>query len=65
MPNLYFENKKLKKMINYSDQGTAIIAGTAIKWKKGMGNANGFGHVTKGAKRPFEEDSFFGWFNEA
>lgn len=65
LPNPYFEDEKLTKTITFSDEATASVTGTAIKWKDGMGNANGSVHETEGTKRPFEEDSFFNWFDEA
>ncbi|KAG0476214.1 hypothetical protein HPP92_013055 [Vanilla planifolia] len=62
--NPYFEDKSLTKTYAFSDEGTACITGTAIKWKTGIDIANGSNHEGKGSKRPFEEDSFFSWFSE-
>lgn len=63
-PNPYFEDTKLTKAYHFSDEGTANITGTAIKWKEGMDIANGFAHDKKAVKRPHAEESFFSWFSE-
>ncbi|KAL5992118.1 hypothetical protein ACLOJK_013033 [Asimina triloba] len=56
-PNPYFEDTKLTKTYSFSDDGTTKITGTTIKWKEGMGVANGGDHTKKGSKRPFFEES--------
>ncbi|XP_059670322.1 NAP1-related protein 2-like [Cornus florida] len=63
-PNPYFEDAKLTKTFTFFDEGTTKITGTTIKWKEGMGNANGVNHEKKGNKRPASEESFFTWFGE-
>lgn len=63
-PNPYFEDTKLMKMFSFSDEGMTKITGTAIKWKEGMGLANGVSGEKKSSKRPFSEGSFFSWFSE-
>ncbi|KAF9591045.1 hypothetical protein IFM89_001255 [Coptis chinensis] len=50
--NPYFENTKLTKTFSFSDEGVSEIKGTTIKWKEGMGIANGDNHEKKGNKRP-------------
>ncbi|PRQ53633.1 putative nucleosome assembly protein (NAP) [Rosa chinensis] len=62
--NPYFEDTKLTKTFTFFDDGTTKIAGTTIKWKEGMGVANGVNHGKKGNKRPPAEESFFSWFSE-
>ncbi|KAK7295354.1 hypothetical protein RJT34_18261 [Clitoria ternatea] len=62
--NPYFEDTQLTKTFTFVEEGTTKITGTAIKWKEGMGVANGANHETKGNKRPFAEESFFSWFSE-
>ncbi|WCJ20786.1 Testis-specific Y-encoded-like protein 1 [Euphorbia peplus] len=62
--NPYFEDTKLIKSFKLSDEGTIKITGTNIKWKEGMGTANGAKEMKKGSKRPWPESSFFGWFGE-
>ncbi|CDP02225.1 unnamed protein product [Coffea canephora] len=62
--NPYFEDTKLTKTFIFLDEGTTRITGTAIKWKEGMGAANGGSHEKKGNKRPASDDSFFSWFSE-
>lgn len=62
-PNPYFEDAKLTKTFSFSDEGTTDITGTTIKWKEGMGIANG-DQEKKGNKRTLVEESFFTWFNE-
>ncbi|XP_062030342.1 NAP1-related protein 2-like [Rosa rugosa] len=62
--NPYFEDTKLTKTFTFFDDGTTKIAGTTIKWKEGMGTANGANHGKKGNKRPPAEESFFSWFSE-
>ncbi|XP_026402119.1 uncharacterized protein LOC113297758 isoform X2 [Papaver somniferum] len=65
-PNPYFEDANLSKTFSFSDEGMATkITGTKIKWKEGMDIANGVNREKKGSKRPFVEESFFTWFNEA
>ncbi|KAI3858084.1 hypothetical protein MKW98_029558 [Papaver atlanticum] len=65
-PNPYFEDANLSKTFSFSDEGMASkITGTKIKWKEGMDIANGVNREKKGSKRPFVEESFFTWFNEA
>lgn len=63
-PNPYFEDTKLSKTFTFLDEGTTQITGTNIKWKEGMGTANGGNHDKKGNKRPPPDDSFFTWFSE-
>ncbi|XP_031107789.1 NAP1-related protein 2-like isoform X1 [Ipomoea triloba] len=64
-PNPYFEDAKLVKTYTFLEEGTTQITGTDIKWKEGMGIANGGDHEKKGNKRPpSEESSFFTWFTE-
>ncbi|XP_024974677.1 NAP1-related protein 2-like isoform X1 [Cynara cardunculus var. scolymus] len=63
-PNPYFEDTKLVKTIAFCDEGTMKITGTNIKWKEGMGSANGVDHGKTGNKRPAPEESFFSWFSE-
>ncbi|XP_028080528.1 NAP1-related protein 2-like isoform X2 [Camellia sinensis] len=41
-----------------------FITGSNIKWKEGMGAANGVNHEKKGNKRPPSDESFFRWFSE-
>ncbi|XP_050224604.1 NAP1-related protein 2 isoform X2 [Mercurialis annua] len=60
--NPYFEDTKLTKSFTFLDEGTTEITATQIKWKEGMGVANGVAHEKKGNKRPLTEDSFFSWF---
>ncbi|KAK2994640.1 hypothetical protein RJ640_025694 [Escallonia rubra] len=63
--NPYFEDTKLKKTYTFYDEGTTKITGTTIKWKEGMGAANGVDDEKKGNKRPAsDESSFFCWFGE-
>ncbi|KAJ4707465.1 NAP1-related protein 2 [Melia azedarach] len=62
--NPHFENTKLSKTFTFLDEGTTKIAGTPIKWKEGMGTANGINHEKKGNKRALSEESFFTWFAE-
>lgn len=62
--NPHFEDIKLIKTFTFSDEGTTKITGTDIKWKEGMGTANGGNHEKKGNKRPLAELSFFSWFAE-
>ncbi|KAL1322711.1 hypothetical protein HN51_067706 [Arachis hypogaea] len=63
--NPYFEDTKLTKTFTFfEEEGTTKITGTAIKWKEGMGAANGVNHETKGNKRTLAEESFFSWFGE-
>ncbi|KAI3856565.1 hypothetical protein MKX03_032429 [Papaver bracteatum] len=65
-PNPYFEDANLSKTFSFSDEGMATkITGTKIKWKEGMDIANEVNREKKGSKRPFVEESFFTWFNEA
>ncbi|EEF52170.1 set, putative [Ricinus communis] len=61
-PNPYFEDTKLTKSFTFLDEGTTEITATPIKWKQGMGIANGVTHEKKGNKRPLIEESFFSWF---
>ncbi|KAK9104958.1 hypothetical protein Scep_021802 [Stephania cephalantha] len=63
-PNPYFEDVKLTKMFNFSDEGWTNITSTNIKWKVEKDIANGDHKEKKGGKRPFGDDSFFSWFNE-
>lgn len=63
-PNPYFEDTKLVKSFTFLDEGTTKITGTAIKWKEGMGIANGGDYEKKGNKRPPPDESFFTWFSE-
>uniref|UniRef100_A0A5B6Z912 Putative NAP1-related protein 2 n=1 Tax=Davidia involucrata TaxID=16924 RepID=A0A5B6Z912_DAVIN len=63
-PNPYFEDTKLTKTFTFFDEGTTKITGTTIKWKEGMGTANGANHEKKGNKRPPPDESFFTWFSE-
>ncbi|XP_012083083.1 NAP1-related protein 2 isoform X2 [Jatropha curcas] len=62
--NPHFEDTKLTKTFAFSDEGTNKITGTNIKWKEGMGTANGVNHEKKGNKRPLAQRSFFSWFDE-
>uniref|UniRef100_A0A2P2K3F9 NAP1-related protein 2-like n=1 Tax=Rhizophora mucronata TaxID=61149 RepID=A0A2P2K3F9_RHIMU len=62
--NPYFEDRMLSKSFTFSDDGTIKISGTNIKWKEGMGAANGVNQDKKGNKRPLPEMSFFSWFGE-
>ncbi|XP_012080253.2 NAP1-related protein 2 [Jatropha curcas] len=64
-PNPYFEDTKLTKTFTFLDEGTTEITATPIKWKQGMGIANGVTHEKKGNKRPLGEESggFFFWFS--
>ncbi|VFQ96927.1 unnamed protein product [Cuscuta campestris] len=62
--NPYFEDAKLVKTFTFHEEGTTQITGTDIKWKEGMGIANGGEHDKKGNKRPPPEESFFTWFTE-
>ncbi|XP_020586704.1 NAP1-related protein 1-like [Phalaenopsis equestris] len=62
--NPYFEETKLSKTYTFFEDGTTDIAGTTIKWKEGMGIANGASHEKKGKKRSLTEESFFCWFDE-
>ncbi|KDP45494.1 hypothetical protein JCGZ_09743 [Jatropha curcas] len=63
--NPHFEDTKLTKTFAFSDEGTNKITGTNIKWKEGMGTANGVNHEKKGNKRPLaQRSSFFSWFDE-
>ncbi|KAA8530357.1 hypothetical protein F0562_005066 [Nyssa sinensis] len=55
---------KLTKTFTFFDEGTTKITGTTIKWKEGMGTANGVNHEKKGNKRPPSDESFFSWFGE-
>ncbi|XP_026409711.1 NAP1-related protein 2-like isoform X2 [Papaver somniferum] len=65
-PNPYFKDANLSKTFSFSDEGVATkITGTKIKWEEGMDIANGINREKKGSKRPFVEESFFTWFNEA
>ncbi|KAM7471402.1 hypothetical protein LguiA_009585 [Lonicera macranthoides] len=63
-PNPYFEDKKLTKSYTFLDEGTTKITATSIKWKEGMGIANGVSNDKKGNKRSHEDESFFTWFTE-
>ncbi|XP_059645124.1 NAP1-related protein 2 isoform X2 [Cornus florida] len=63
-PNPFFEETKLTKTFTFLDEGTTKIAATSIKWKQGMGVANGVANDKKGTKRPHAEESFFSWFSE-
>ncbi|CAL5369899.1 unnamed protein product [Camellia sinensis] len=63
-PNPYFEDTKLTKTFTFFDEGTTKITGTNIKWKEGMGAANGVNHEKKGNKRLPSDESFFSWFSE-
>ncbi|KAH0451158.1 hypothetical protein IEQ34_018457 [Dendrobium chrysotoxum] len=66
--NPYFEETKLSKTYTFFEDGTTNISGTTIKWKEGMGIANGASHEKKGKKRPLAEERlvyfFFSWFDE-
>jgi len=62
--NPYFEDTKLTKTYSFADDGTTTIKASQIKWKEGMGPANGNGINKKGAKRPLVEESFFTWFGD-
>ncbi|XP_047970166.1 NAP1-related protein 2 isoform X1 [Salvia hispanica] len=65
-PNPYFEETKLTKTFTFLEEGTTKISSTSIKWKEGMGIANGVAaEEKKGNKRPQTEESFFSWFNES
>lgn len=63
-PNPYFEDAKLTKIFSFLDEGTTKISSTSIKWKEGMGTANGGNDEKKGNKRPLVDESFFSWFSE-
>eukprot|EP00252_Welwitschia_mirabilis_P008881 TRINITY_DN2112_c0_g1_i1.p1 TRINITY_DN2112_c0_g1~~TRINITY_DN2112_c0_g1_i1.p1 ORF type:complete len:265 (-),score=82.89 TRINITY_DN2112_c0_g1_i1:420-1214(-) len=63
-PNPYFEDRKLTKVFSFSDDGTANVSGTSVKWKDGMNVTNGTNVEKDGNKRPFQEESFFSWFGE-
>ncbi|GMP30545.1 hypothetical protein CsSME_00005162 [Camellia sinensis var. sinensis] len=52
------------KTFTFLDEGTTKITGSNIKWKEGMGAANGVNHEKKGNKRPPSDESFFRWFSE-
>ncbi|THG05110.1 hypothetical protein TEA_012916 [Camellia sinensis var. sinensis] len=56
-PNPYFEDTKLTKTFTFFDEGTTKITGTNIKWKEGMGAANGVNHEKKGNKRLPSDES--------
>ncbi|KAM0958259.1 hypothetical protein EV1_023339 [Malus domestica] len=62
--NPYFEDTKLTKTFTYIDGQTTKITGTPVKWKEGMGLANGVIDVKNGKKRPHVDESFFSLFNE-
>ncbi|XP_028806421.1 NAP1-related protein 1 isoform X2 [Neltuma alba] len=62
--NPCFEDSRLTKAFTFFDDGTTKITGTTIKWKEGMGAANGVHQETKGSKRPLACESFFSWFSE-
>jgi template-activating factor I len=62
--NPYFEDTKLTKTYSFADDGTTTIKASQIKWKEGMGPANGNGINKKGSKRPLVEESFFTWFGD-
>ncbi|KAG8388680.1 hypothetical protein BUALT_Bualt02G0150500 [Buddleja alternifolia] len=64
-PNPYFENAKLTKSFKFLEDGTTEITSTSIKWKEGMGLANGVAEEKNGNKRSHAEESFFSWFNDA
>nr|GMC62165.1 NAP1-related protein 2-like [Ipomoea batatas] len=57
-PNPYFEDAKLVKTYTFLEEGTTQITGTDIKWKEGMGIANGGDHEKKGNKRPPSEERY-------
>ncbi|CAB4275042.1 unnamed protein product [Prunus armeniaca] len=63
--NPYFQDTKLTKTFAFVDDETTKVTGTTIKWKEGMGFANGVNDEKKGNKRPHAEQSFFSWFNES
>ncbi|CAN6572060.1 unnamed protein product [Malus baccata var. baccata] len=52
------------KTLGYSVTFTTKITGTPVKWKEGMGLANGVTDVKNGKKRPHVDESFFSLFNE-
>ncbi|GFP96287.1 nap1-related protein 2 [Phtheirospermum japonicum] len=57
--NPYFENAKLSKTINFSDDGTLKSTGTTIKWKPGKAPADIINDDMKeGNKRPLPQKSF-------
>ncbi|KAG6391760.1 hypothetical protein SASPL_149519 [Salvia splendens] len=56
-PNPYFEETKLTKTFTFLEEGTTKISSTSIKWKEGMGIANGVAaEEKKGNKRPQTEE---------
>ncbi|KAG6389999.1 hypothetical protein SASPL_151475 [Salvia splendens] len=56
-PNPYFEETKLTKTFMFLEEGTTKISSTSIKWKEGMGIANGVAaEEKKGNKRPQTEE---------
>ncbi|KAI3462940.1 hypothetical protein Pfo_019603 [Paulownia fortunei] len=63
-PNPFFEDTKLTKTINFSDEGTLRVTGTTIKWKEGKGPFDGSSDGEKGNKRPLSKQSFFSWFSD-
>ncbi|CAN6572061.1 unnamed protein product [Malus baccata var. baccata] len=54
--NPYFEDTKLTKTFTYIDGQTTKITGTPVKWKEGMGLANGVTDVKNGKKRPHVDE---------
>ncbi|XP_050104161.1 NAP1-related protein 2-like isoform X2 [Malus sylvestris] len=63
--NPYFEDTKLTKTFTFIDGETTKIIGTPIKWKEGMGLANGVTDEKNGKKRPHVDESFFSLFDSA
>ncbi|KAL0416539.1 UNVERIFIED_CONTAM: NAP1-related protein 2 [Sesamum latifolium] len=64
-PNPYFEDTNLTKTFTFLEEGITKITATSIKWKEGMGIANGVAEEKKGNKRSHAEESFFTWFNDS
>ncbi|KAK4747293.1 hypothetical protein SAY87_026330 [Trapa incisa] len=63
-PNPYFEDVMIKKSYTFPEEGEAEVTATSIKWKEGMGIANGANHKKKGKKREQSDESFFQWFKD-
>ncbi|KAK4394473.1 NAP1-related protein 2 [Sesamum angolense] len=55
-PNPYFEDTNLTKTFTFLEEGITKITATSIKWKEGMGIANGLAEEKKGNKRSHAEE---------
>ncbi|KAL0342633.1 UNVERIFIED_CONTAM: NAP1-related protein 2 [Sesamum calycinum] len=55
-PNPYFEDTNLTKTFTFLEEGITKITATSIKWKEGMGIANGVAEEKKGNKRSHAEE---------